>query len=77
MSLSNPPSGIVAITPHDVNYLPKAIRGFIVAGSGDVQVGMEDGTSEPWPALAGVEYSARINRIYATGTTATGILGLY
>jgi hypothetical protein len=71
------PRGAVAITPSDGADLAKPIRGLIVATAGNVSVIMDDGSSAVLPGLKpGVEYMGVINRIKATGTTATGIIGL-
>jgi hypothetical protein len=71
------PQGVVAITPSDTVNLTKSIRGFMIGTAGDVSVAMGDGSTAIMPSCAvGVEYMGKITRINATGTTATGIVGL-
>lgn len=68
-------TGGFAVTPDDNNDQPFAFRGFAVAVSGDVKVKGADGTTVTWPGLAtGVIHKIEGVRIFATGTTATGIV---
>lgn len=76
--LTGPLIGGFDATPDDSADLPTLPRALIVAGGGDVALVFKDGTSMTLPGLsAGVIYPVRIARILATGTTATGIKGLY
>lgn len=70
--------GIVAVTPSDSADIPGgALRGFTVAVGGDVAVVMADGSTGTLPSLSeGVQHAYQVTRILATGTTATGIIGL-
>ncbi|WP_176695493.1 hypothetical protein [Phaeobacter sp. B1627] len=55
--------------------MPRAI---MVATEDDVAVVMKDGSTGTLPALQpGVPYPFRMKRILASGTSATGIVGLY
>lgn len=73
-----PAGGAIAITPSDSNNLSRAIRGLYVGASGDVKVDLADGTTVTFTGLAaGVIHPIRTKRVYATGTTATSILGVY
>lgn len=75
--LESPPSHVFAITPDDNNDLTKVTRGLMVGAGGDVAVVTLAGDSVTLPSLAaGVQYGFRIVRVKATGTTATGIVGL-
>lgn len=75
---TGPVTGGFDITPNDGADLPTLPRALMVAGGGDIAVVMQDGTSLTLPGLAaGVIYPVRTSRILATGTTATGIKGLY
>ena len=77
-TLNDPVAGGFAITPSDTIDLAFMPRALMVAGGGDVAAVMQDGMTLTLPALgAGVIYPIRIRRVLATGTTATGILGLY
>jgi len=76
-NLSDPPTGIVAITPANT-LLAKTIRGFMVTVAGTVAVVMADGTTGTYPGCQpGAIYSGVITQISSSGTTATGIVGFY
>lgn len=76
--LNSPAIGVMAITPDDANDLAIMPRALMVAGAGNVAVIMKDGSTGTLPALQpGVPYPVRVARVLTTGTTATGILGLY
>lgn len=63
------------VTPNDATDQPYAFRGIAVAAAGDVKVKMANGDTVTWPALvAGVIHKIEGVRIFATGTTATGIV---
>ena len=70
--------GIVAITASDSADIPGGVvRGFMVGVAGDVAVVMADGSTGTLVGLAaGVQHAFQVTRILATGTTATGIIGL-
>lgn len=76
--LSSPATGIFDIVPSDASDISTVTRSIMVATVGDVAVVMKDGTTGVLPALSpGVPYPVRVTRVLATGTTATGIVGLY
>lgn len=53
-------------------------RGVYVAVTGALKADMADGTTATFTGLAaGIVHPLGVKRIYATGTTATGILALY
>lgn len=68
-----------AITKHDSNDLAFVTRGIYVGGSGDLSVTMAGGeTPITFVGLAaGVIHPIRASRVLSTGTTATGIIGVY
>ena len=73
-----PPNGGFDVTPSDAVELPRVTRAVMVSTRGNLRVQFVDGTIITLPELeTGVQYIARLKRIYATGTTATGIKGLY
>lgn len=75
--INDPFPGIIAITPDDDLDLAEIIRGLMVGGAGDVAVTMLDGSTGTLPGLQpGVQYTGLFRRILATGTDATGIIGL-
>jgi hypothetical protein len=70
--------GAFDVTPADGKDLPTLPRALIVTGGGNVAVVLKDGSALTLPGLiAGVLYLIRATRNLATGTTATGIKGLY
>ena len=76
-SLTSPPSHAFSVTPDDAADLSRATRAVMVTTAGDVAVVTIAGDSAVPPALQpGVQYAIRARRVAATGTTATGILGL-
>jgi hypothetical protein len=67
-----------AVTPSDSVDLPQMTREMFFAGAGNVRVtwaGQPDGTFSTHAVLAGERLPWRISRVWATGTTATGIEG--
>lgn len=79
---SSPQTGPVLggfdVTPNDGADLDVLTRALMVTGEGNVTAIFKDGTTLTLPGLAvGVVYPVRVSRILATGTTATGIKGLY
>lgn len=73
-----PPSGGFDVTTSDATELPRVTRAIMVTTRGNVRVQFLDGTILTLTELEpSIQYPARLKRIYATGTTATGIKGLY
>lgn len=76
--LESPATGLLVIAPSDGADLTVMPRALMVTQSGNVAVVMKDGSTGTLPALqAGVPYPIRVRRVLSTGTTATGIVGLY
>jgi len=76
--LTGPIIGGFDVTPTDGADLATLPRAIMVAGGGDLAVVLKDGSLLTLPGLAaGVIYPIRAMRVLATGTTATGIKGLY
>lgn len=75
--LSSPPFGGFPVTPNDVTDLPTVTRALNAGGSGTVHVTMQDGSDVTIFIAAGGLLPLRVTRIWATGTTATDIVGLY
>ena len=75
--LSSPPSRGMAVSPDDGADLAFAIRGLMVGTAGDVALVTTRGDTITMPALQpGVQYAVLSTRVLATGTTATGLVGL-
>ena len=65
------------IAPSDVNDLIAPTRGIWVGVTGNLRVRMVDGSDETFEnVVAGMIHPVAIIRVFATGTSATGIRGL-
>lgn len=68
-----------AVTPSDALDLPRMSRAIYLGGGGDLAVEMVDqpGEAVVIPAMkSGVVYPLFVTKVFATGTTATGIIML-
>lgn len=73
-----PGESLVSITPHDSNKLTKPIRALYVGASGDVKImDMVGATITLVGLAAGIFHPVCAQQVYSTGTTATGIVGVY
>lgn len=70
------PQDAYPITPNDDAPLPKRIRGIRATGAGDVVCMTASGAQRTLVFLAGETRYIAVSRVYATGTTATGLEGL-
>jgi hypothetical protein len=81
IGLTSPATNAVVITPSDTTDLANVTRAIHVTGtSGLVAVttqGMTTGTSVQIYVGQGSLFPIRVTRIWATGTTAAGILSMY
>lgn len=74
---TSPAHGAVAVTPSDATTIP-VTRGLYVGTAGNIAVRMADGqdtiqfTNVPVGIIA-----IQVDKIYATGTGASGIIALY
>lgn len=77
--VDGPATHAVAITPNNSTDLATAPRGIYIGVAGDLKVDMLGGeTAVTFVGLAqGVIYPLRVTRVYATGTTAASLIGLY
>ncbi len=75
--LQSPAVGVEEITPSDATDLVHLTRALNVAQSGVVRFATEDGSISDVFIVAGIAFPLRAQRIYATGTSALGIRGLY
>lgn len=67
-------SGLVSITPSDTAFVD--LVGLIVGGAGNVAVVDGLGNATTLAVVAGQTVNARIVQVKATGTTATGLVGM-
>jgi hypothetical protein len=77
-SLTSPPEDGAAIAPSDAEPLGHATRAIWVGGGGSIRlrmIGGRDVTLENVPG--GTLIPLRATRVFATGTTATGLVGLW
>jgi len=75
-SLDSPATRIAPIVPSDTADLPFVTRAISVAQAGHLEVITSAGDSGRVFVAAGVPFPLRVSRVLATGTTATGIVGL-
>ena len=76
--LQDPITVAYEITPHDTNQLTRIPRAIIVGAAGNVECYLmgDESTAVTIYCAAGVPIPIRPFRILATGTAATGIVGL-
>lgn len=74
--LESPACTLISVTPDDTRDLPHASRAISVAQAGLVQVTTVNGSIGQVYIAAGVPFPLRVQRIWATGTTATDIVAL-
>jgi hypothetical protein len=73
-----PAESAFAITPNDSADLPFKTRGIYVGGTGNLRVDMlNTGTVTFVDVAAGSVLPLCIEKVYATSTTATFLIGLY
>ena len=77
--IDGPAGGAFSITPDDSTDLVRTTRALYIGGSGDIVVDMagSEQSSVTFTAVPGGILPIRVKRIRSTGTTATGIVGLY
>lgn len=72
------PRGAISITPSDTVDLSRHTKGLFIGGAGNIKVDMSDGSTVTLTGIAvGVIHSISVRRVYATGTTATALVGLF
>jgi hypothetical protein len=76
-SLNGPASHGFSVTPSDGVDLPEVTRGLYVGGEGTLSVVLQSGAEVQLINLGKASLlPLRVARVKATGTTATGIVGL-
>lgn len=76
-SLESPAEHLLEVIPSDTQDIPFASRALNVAESGTIRVTTLSGQIATVAVSAGVPFPLRCKRIWATGTTATGIVSMY
>ncbi|WP_299655446.1 hypothetical protein [uncultured Jannaschia sp.] len=71
--LESPATYVQTITPSDEADLPRASRALNVAVDGSIRITTVSGTTGTIYVAAGITFPVRVTRVWATGTTATGI----
>lgn len=75
--LDSPARDAAAITPSDATDLPRPCRSIYVGSAGNLQVTMVSGATVTLTGLlAGVVYPLRVQRVWATSTTAANLVAL-
>lgn len=76
--LNAPAFGAFEITPDDAAPLAQVTRALYVGGEGNLTVTMAHGQTVTLMAVQpGMMYPLRCSAVHQTGTTASGIVGLY
>ena len=73
---SDPPVSIFDITPDDGAELSRTTLALNVATAGTLHVTMIDGSEGSLSIAPGAAVALQVRKVWATGTTATGIRGL-
>ena len=76
-TLSTPATDIAEIMPSDAQDLPVVTKALNAATAGLVRVTTERGTVADVFLAAGVVFPLRVRRVWATGTSATGLRALF
>lgn len=78
MLSTSPGEHAFAVTPHNTTQLAHATRGIYVGASGNLKVTTVGGEEVTFTGIAaGVVHPIAAIIIWATGTTATSIVGVY
>lgn len=71
-------SRAAAVTPSNTTNLPVSAKAIMVGANGTLKVDLTGvGTGVTIQVIAGYLYPINVKRVYATGTSATGIIALY
>ncbi len=72
--LESPATSVIEVTPSDTADLATVSRAINVAANGSVRLTTIDGAVATVNIAAGIAFPIRAARIWATGTTASGIV---
>lgn len=73
---TNGATGAFDITPADATDLQTSVRAIYVGGTGDIKVDHVDGSTVTYTGVEVGIFPVQVNRVYATGTTATSLIGM-
>lgn len=76
-TLTSPATNIEEITPSDVADLANLTIALNVATPGTLRVTTASGTISTVFVTPGIAFPLRVRRVWSTGTSATGIRGLF
>lgn len=74
---SRPGDGSAAVTPDDATDFAQTARALFVQVGGTVKFTAMDGTVDTWTVPDNFYLNVQVTRVWATGTTATGIHIIY
>ena len=76
--LGSPARNVASVTPNDSVDLTKSSRALYVGVAGDIKITTVQGDTVTFVGvLSGTILPIRVQRVFATGTTATSIISLY
>jgi hypothetical protein len=73
--ISSPITGAFAITPSNTEDLAEITINLYVGTAGTAKLTMFDGSVVEYATLAAGRHPLRVKRVWATGTSATGLVG--
>lgn len=76
-SLTSPPQKAFAVTPDDNTDLQFVTKAINVTTTGAVRLETDGGDTVTLHVAAGIVFPVRAKKVFATGTAATGIVGLH
>lgn len=74
VALTNPITGCYTVTPNDTTDLQEVPISLYIGGAGALKVTMLDDSVVVYPAITAGRHNLRVKRVWATGTSATGIV---
>lgn len=72
--IASPITGAAAVTPSDSTDLSEVTLALYIGTAGAAKLTLMDGSVVTYAALAAGRHPLRVKRVWATGTTATGIV---
>jgi hypothetical protein len=76
-TLDSPAAHAFAVTTSDSSDLSTAARALYVGTGGDIKVTTIGGETVTFTSVAAGFFPIRVSRVFATGTTATGIIAVW